>query len=236
MLRAFNVLEGTTRGQILVDDRARPKWAIARDRIYGTLYLGGEFTPALLATLVDHFRTEGSVGIGCWHDDPINRMLPPDPDYDGTTLYFTNRSADVTLAALWSELPGTCALARRDERLFAQSFDYAPTLAAFGSVEDALRLTLGVVVLHDGSVACEAATGAATHGQIEIGVTTAEPYRRRGYATIACAKLIELCELQGYTTWWDSAKQNSASARLARKLGYRSEREYRYAWWAQRAV
>lgn len=233
MLRALNVLEGMVHGQILVDDPMHPRWAIVRDTIYGTLYLGGQFTADLLATLVHHFRAEGGVGISCWPDDPINHMLPPNPDYDGATLYLTDR-AGVVLAALQTELPALYTLVERDTHLFTQSFDYESTLAAFGSVDTVLRLTLGVAVLHEGVVICEAATGAATHGQIEVGVTTAEAYRQRGFATIACARLIELCEQRGYATWWDCAKQNSASTQLARKLGYQTEREYRYTWWSKR--
>jgi len=80
-------------------------------------------------------------------------------------------------------------------------------------------------------VVCEAATGAPTHGLIEVGVTTHESHRQRGLATIACASLITRCEAQGYKTWWDCAKQNLSSTRLARKLGYQNEREYRYIWW-----
>ena len=235
MLRAFNVLEGTTRGQILVDDRAQPRWAIVRDTIYGTLYLGVQCTPSLLASVIDHLRAQGDVGVSCWRDDPINDMLPPNPDYDGATLSFTDRSADIDLASLRPELPASYTLVQRDEQLFTQSFDYDSTLAAFGSVEDVMRLTLGVVLLHDGLVVCEAATGAATHGQIEVGITTAEAYRQRGCATMACAKLIELCEQQGYATWWDCAKHNTASTRLARRLGYQKEREYRYVLWAKRS-
>jgi RimJ/RimL family protein N-acetyltransferase len=82
-------------------------------------------------------------------------------------------------------------------------------------------------------VLCEAATGAPTHGRIEVGVTTAEAHRQRGFATITCATLIALCEAQGYGTWWDCAKQNTPSARLARKLGYQNQQEYRYVWWAK---
>lgn len=234
MFRAFNILEGTVRGQILADESEQPSWAIVRDTIYGTLYLGGGFTPSLLAAAVESFRLQGDVALSCWPDDPINHMLPPDPDYDGATLYFNNRSADVVLRALQPDLPAAYALVQRDKHLFTQSFDYDSTLAAFGNVEHVMRLTLGVALLYDGLVIGEAATGAATHGQIEVGVTVAEAYRQRGYATVLCAKLIELCERQGYATWWDCAKDNTASARLARKLGYQNEREYRHTWWAKR--
>lgn len=233
MPRAFNILQGTIRGQILVDDPAQPTWAVVRDEIYGTLYLGGQFNATLLTTLVAYFRQFGAVGIGCWPNDALNDMLPPQPDYDGTTLYFTDRSRNVALQPLTGQLPSGYTLVPRDEQLFAQSFDYDATLATFGTVENVLRLTLGVVVLHHGVVLCEAATGVSTHGRIEVGVTTGEAHRQRGFATIACARLIEICEAQGYATWWDCATQNIASARLAWKLGYQNEQEYRYVWWAK---
>ena len=128
-------------------------------------------------------------------------------------------------------LPSGYVLVPRDAQLVTQSFDYPSTLAAFGSIENILHLTRGVVIVRDGIVCCEAATGAPTHGRIEVGVTTAEAYRQRGFATAACATLIDICESQGYMTWWDCAKQNTPSVRLAHKLGYLDEQEYRYVWW-----
>ena len=130
-------------------------------------------------------------------------------------------------------MPAGYRLGVRDEHLFRKSFDYQSTMELFGSVEKVMQHTLGVVILHEGMVACEAATGAPTHGLIEVGVTTAEEHRGRGLATIACARLIEMCEEQGYKTWWDCAKQNIPSVRLAKKLGYQGDPEYRYAWWAK---
>lgn len=53
--------------------------------------------------------------------------------------------------------------------------------------------------------------------------------------TIACARLIELCEARGYATWWDCATQNEPSVRLAQRLGYRNGRAYRYVFWATHA-
>jgi RimJ/RimL family protein N-acetyltransferase len=232
MPRAFNVLEGTVRGQILVDHITQPTWALVRNPIYGTLYLGGQYTPSLITSFVEHFRKQGDVGIGSWRDDSLNTMVPPNPDYDGTTIYFTNRSGFVA-SSFVPKLPSQYTLVTRDAEWFAQSFDYESTLASLGTVEEVLRLTLGVVLLYNNTVVCEAATGVATHGKIEVGVTTAEAHRQRGLATIACAKLIELCETKGYATWWDCAKQNNASTRLARKLGYQNEREYRFVWWSK---
>lgn len=232
MPRAFNVLEGLNHGHILVDDRMHPQTSVVRDNVYGTLYFGGNVTASLIASLVQHFRQIGEVGIGCWLDDPINALIPTDFDYDGRTYFFTERSAWEGLHTF--ELPAEYSLRPRDEHLFRQSFDYELTLNTFGTLENVLRYTLGAVILHNDRVICEAATGAATHGQIEIGVTTAESYRRQGFATVACAHLIRTCEEQGYKPWWDCAKQNTPSVKLARKLGYQEEPEYRYVWWAKK--
>ena len=51
MPRAFNVLEGVTRGDILVDDLTNPRTAVVHEAVYGTLYFGGrlDVPPALVA-------------------------------------------------------------------------------------------------------------------------------------------------------------------------------------------
>jgi RimJ/RimL family protein N-acetyltransferase len=231
MPRAFNVLEGLTRGQIMVHDADQPTWAAVREDAFGTLYLGGLVTATLLESLIGYFRHLGDVGFGCWLDSELNAMVPPAPDYDGRTLYFTER-APRHLDLLTAPLPGGYSITARDAELLKQSPDYQMTLDSFGTIENVMKHTRGFVILRAGIVVCEAATGAPTHGQIEIGVNTSEPHRRRGLAAIACAHLIEDCEASGYSTWWDCAKQNTASVNLARKLGYQNEREYRYVWWA----
>lgn len=229
MPRAFNVLEGVNRGRIIADDVGHPSWAVVRESTYGTLYFGGQVDAVLVQRIVQHFRKIGEVGIGCWLDDPLNDMIPPDTDYDGRTLYFTERSR---VSEPNMELPEGYALAIRDMRLFRQSFDYESTVSAFSTEENVLQNTLGVAVLHDDKVVCEAATGAPTRGRIEVGVTTHESHRQLGLASVACLRLIQMCEERGYETWWDCAKQNIPSVKLAHKLGYQNGREYRYVFWA----
>jgi len=229
MPRAFNVLEGVISGQILVDDPTNPTWAVVREATYGTLYFGGQINAPLIASLVKKFRQIGEVGIGGWLDDELNDMLPSNHDYDGRTLYFTERISRNDLMNI--QLPSGYTLVPRDQSLFKQSFDYGSTLDSFGTIENVMSQTFGFVVLQDDKVACEAATGAPTRGLIEVGVTTVESHRQHGLAAIACAHLIEACERKGYKTWWDCAKQNILSTRLARKLGYQNEHEYRYVWW-----
>lgn len=234
MPRALAVLAGITRGEIMADDLAEPTWAAVREATYSTLYLGGRLTAPLVADLVKRLRQQGDVGIGCWPESPLVAMVPPNPQYDGRTLYFPTRSPEVALAPLLSGLPPGYRLVPRDEQLFASSFDAADTLASFGSLEQVMRHTRGVMILHGDRVACEAATGAPVEGRIEVGVTSDEQHRGIGLATAACAALIATCEAEGLATWWDCAAHNAASIHLARRLGFGEGREYRYLLWPQR--
>ena len=77
----------------------------------------------------------------------------------------------------------------------------------------------------------EAFAGPSVRGVVEIGVIVRKEHLRRGSGTIACVHLIRACEDLGYQTYWNCAKQNLASAGLARKLGYRTEREYKLVAW-----
>jgi len=150
-----------------------------REATYGTIYIGGLMNISLLASIVQYFRQIGKVGIGCWINDPLDEILPIDPNYDRRTLYFTERSRRNDISY---QLPSEYILAQRDRHLFSKSFDYESTLDSFGSLENVLKYTEGTIILQDEVLVCEAATGAPTHGRIEIGVTTAETYRGQGLA------------------------------------------------------
>lgn len=57
-------------------------------------------------------------------------------------------------------------------------------------------------------------------GRTLVERTFHEQFRGRGLATLTCATLIAVCETEGLATWWDCAKQNEPSVRLARRPGY----------------
>ncbi len=108
-------------------------------------------------------------------------------------------------------------------------FDYY--VAMFGSVARALEQTIGYCLLHHDKVVCEALAGPLTRGVAEIGIGTAEGYRRQGLATLTTARAIQACEAQGYAAFWNAAQQNVASVALARRLGFQTERSFRVLVW-----
>jgi RimJ/RimL family protein N-acetyltransferase len=154
------------------------------------------------------------------------------------------RQPPITMAGRWispiarpvwkQHMPDGCQVRSVDRQLFERSEDRDFYQVLYGSVEQALEKGLARFLMRGDEICCEAWAYFAARGTIEIATATREPYRGRGYATIACAQIIREYEARGYQTYWNCAKQNLASAALARKLGYRTEKEYRLLAWFKR--
>jgi hypothetical protein len=222
------VLDGTAGGRVLTDDPVAPAWAaIQEDSDDGTLFLAGSLTPELVAELIRTLRRERGVTLGLTPNDPLQALLPPDPDYDGVAIDFEDRDPGVALEGM-VEPPGGYRLMRIDEEL-APRCAWGPWMAA--SLDAALEHGLGYCLLDGDLVVAEGFAGPNVGGDLEIGTITHEAYRHRGLGTVVCARTILECERLGYRVWWNTALQNVASAGLACKLGYRTERPYRVLAW-----
>jgi hypothetical protein len=229
--RCFAVIEGTVAGRIMTDDPLYPTWGAVQEGAFGTVYPGGAIDTPTWRALIADLRKDGDVLVGLWPDDQHIQLLPADPDYDGFTLDFTNRAAGVDLDVYLRQLPNDCKVRSVDQELFERSEDRDFYSALYRSAEQALEKGQARFLICGDEIRSEAFAYFAALGTIEIAVSTREQYRGSGYATIACAALIQDCERQGYQTYWNCARQNLASAALARKLGYRTEREYRLLAW-----
>jgi RimJ/RimL family protein N-acetyltransferase len=94
-----------------------------------------------------------------------------------------------------------------------------------------LEKGFGFCLVSEQELVSEAFAADAALGMIEIGTISGECYRRRGYAAVCCAHLIRECEARSYRTYWNCSKDNQASAGLARRLGYQTEKQFRYVVW-----
>lgn len=229
-IRCFAVLDGSILGQIWTDDPAQPTWGAVQEWAWGTLFLGGQPDAILVHELIEELQRGGGVELGLWPDHPYNQLLPPDPDFDSWELEFTDRPWE-TNPAPDLNVPTGCELLPIDATWFERCHDREVYIRYFGSAEQALKNGFGFCLVRGQEVLSEAFAAEASLGMIEIGTVTAEPYRRRGYALLCCAQLIRECEARGYHIYWNCAKDNPASANLARKLGYQTEREFRFVAW-----
>ena len=102
----------------------------------------------------------------------------------------------------------------------------------WGSTADFLQRGFGFVTIHN-----EAASAAQVVSwsladcrsgtACEIGIRTAEPYRRRGLATITAAAAVEYALSNGFSTvGWHCSEDNLGSIGTAEKVGFERERDY----------
>jgi GNAT superfamily N-acetyltransferase len=231
-LRCFSVLAGPDTGTILTGDPNRPTWAAVWEAGDGTLYFGGAPDESIVGQVVATLRHDGDVLVGFWDGDPLANLLPPDPDYIGSVIEFLDRPADgAGLEAFRGRLPEGHTIRYGDRALLERCLWYDDTVRRHGSAEAFLEKGRVVCLMHDDDILCEAYAGPLVMGVRELGVITHEQYRGRGLATITCAHLIYVCEQSGERTYWNCAAMNVASAAVARKLGYQTEKEYQLRAW-----
>lgn len=229
--RCLVVLNGDAIGRIFTDDPIQPTWGIVQEAYDGTIYPSAVVDTQLLSQLIPQLCANSEVVLGQWYEDTQFDIPALKPEYDGAAIDFTNRPIGAGLENLLRPIPDGYELRQVDAVLFPHCTDYAQSVVAYGSAEKALQKLTGFCLLAGAEVVCEAFAGPAVKGMREMGVATHTAHRRRGLATITCAHLIQACEQIGQQTWWNCAKQNAASVALARKLGYRTEREYRVLAW-----
>lgn len=142
-------------------------------------------------------------------------------------LEFYERDLHSTrLGELRRQLPEGHEIRRIDRKLL-ECCEWRDDMAFYcGSLDNFLRNDLGLCMMCEDEIIVEAYASALGDPLAEIGAITHEPYRGKGYATITVAFLIEALEQRGYQAYWSCDIDNPASARVARKLGFKVERSY----------
>ena len=229
--RCFAVLDGRGTGEIYTDDPANPTWGIVRESANGTIYLGGTLDTATVHQAIARLRHTGDVLIGLWDGDDWLTRLPPNPDYVGRTLEWWDRPVGQGLDVLIARLPDSLRSDAMDADLFPRTDWYACTVAWHGSVERFFQNGGGFCLRLGDQIIGEASYSLQLPALAEVGIQIYARFQGKGYGTALAAYTVRHCEALGYQTYWNTAKQNLPSAAIARRLGYRTEREYNLLAW-----
>lgn len=227
--RAMAVIDGVLAGRIWVDDPARPAWTIVLETADGTVYVGGTPTPIeLLAVLREVTTAAGDLIFGfAGAADPIRSLIPGNPYWRGEAIDFTDRvPPDDEPEAVAASPPFGLRLADLDADTLPGIEWYEDTLVAFGSVDGWRERGVGRALLDGRTVVAESMAGPRVRGMLEMGVATRGPYRRRGCGLYLSRLVARACEERGDRVWWNASATNVPSLRIARRLGFRTERRY----------
>jgi GNAT superfamily N-acetyltransferase len=227
--RALGVIDSALAGRAWVDDPDAPRWTVVVETSDGTVFVGGDVPAPTLVDLLRGVETDaGDLIFGfAGSDDPVRRIVPPDPYFRGEAIDFTDRVVPADEAVAVAGLPPAgVRLADLDGEVLPRTEWYADTLSAYGSAERWAELGIGRVLLAGSEVAAEAMAGPRIRGLMEMGVATRGPYRRNGYGTYLSRLVARACEANGDRVWWNTSATNLPSQRIARRLGFRTERRY----------
>jgi RimJ/RimL family protein N-acetyltransferase len=140
--------------------------------------------------------------------------------------FYQYDSNSEVLDKLRRQLPEDCAIQLIDRQLLERCEWRSEMEFYAGSMSNFLEHGIGLCMMRDGEILVEACASSLGKSRAEIGAITRENYRGRGYAGIACAYLIQICENKGYQAYWSCDADHQASIRVAQKLGFRQTRAY----------
>jgi len=97
----------------------------------------------------------------------------------------------------------------------------------WGSATDFLERGFGFATIHDDEVVSWSLADCTSGTACEIGIHTAEAFRRRGLATVTAAAAMDYALSNGYAMiGWHCTEDNLGSIGAAEKVGFEKERDY----------
>lgn len=221
----FPMLEGRCPADIRVDDGAAPTQCLIRNGI-GVTFASRAISQAFLEEALTDLRETRGVYLISDPETP-RAWNPPPPDLEVERLEFRtfDRRSPGYRDALAEPSDGL-ELHDMDTVSFERCMWRDEMLGLCGSAEILFCHGFGVLLCRDGEVLAEGYAPLLGRGTMEIGVVTAEEHRGNGYATLVAAHAIARCLRKGLVVAWSCEIDNPASAAIARKLGFGSERTY----------
>ncbi|MBR4510985.1 MAG: GNAT family N-acetyltransferase [Ruminococcus sp.] len=117
-------------------------------------------------------------------------------------------------------LPSEFSIRRFDDELFDSVTGRITPRFSWRSYDEFMKNGFGFCVLHNGIPASWAFSAAVSDDEVDIGVETAPDYRHMGLASIAANQMIRCCFEEHKRPVWSCDEGNSASRKLAEKLGF----------------
>jgi RimJ/RimL family protein N-acetyltransferase len=220
------VLKGNHTGKAVVDNRQNPSQCVLRTDA-ALSYFGHQTRQAFLDQAIAHFRKVGPVWLVWPHRTALHSPEIKDAKVINRLEFYEYDPWSETLGKLRGQLPDGYTIQSITRQLL-ESCEWRTEMEFYaGSLSNFLERGIGLCMMRGNEIVVEAYASSLGRTRAEIGAITREAYRGRGYAAIACAYLIKVCEQRGYQAYWSCEADHEASIRVAQKLGFQQERAYR---------
>lgn len=222
----FSVLEGKNPGKVFVNSVENPTQALALLPNSNSVCIGGKFDQKSLNESISFLRKNTDINL-YWPSQGFGKLDPPPNSSDESELieFFDLTDEIEHLKSVSKNIPADCYIHKMDNELIEQCLWRDGIIHDWGSIETFLKNGLGFCLMKGPEILSEAYAPFWGAGYVEIGGRTNEKYRKSGYAYTIFAYLVTKCVDKGFKTRWSTNKDNTASVAVARKLGYKTERE-----------
>jgi len=226
------VVQEAQRGWVFVDDPDRPESAMVINNFGFMQTFGEERSESFDADVTNFFtaQNEHMPTYLLWYSPPLSWQEKLD-DFVPVRVRrrirvrfkFVER-----LAGDISECPQGYNIQLLNKDLIAKTNGLNLSIGSrfWASMDDFLENGLGVCLVKDGEVLSLCYSACVVDGLAEIDIVTSVEYRGQGLATVVAQHFIRECIQRGLQPTWDCFVSNTASMKLAKKLGFAQTETY----------
>ena len=117
---------------------------------------------------------------------------------------------------------------RTNKEIFSEMKGSVVPMYFWNNEDDFYNNGIGFSLFYENRLASTAYSAFIHDRQLELGIETIETYRGKGFAQYACAALIDYCLENNYEPVWSCRLENTASYKLAQKLGFEPVIQFPY--------
>lgn len=228
--RLYSALNNRHPAIALADSVDHPRWCVLRSSWFGCTFIGGEIEPDVLDLAITKLRETGDILLNL--AGPHAASLPLGVmDMERRVEFYDRPSDDISIDRLIASAPARLKVSPVTRDSFNHCAWRDQLLWLYKTDSAYLEQSIGFVLLDGEQILSEAHAFFWGDTIVEIGVITADGHCGLGYASVVSARLIRACEERGYSTYWGCSADNPASIAVARKLGYRVEKNYANAYY-----
>jgi hypothetical protein len=234
---ALAIIEGNNPGWVFVDDLCTPGTALVWAQGVQGFYLVGDASSALFLEELDAFTDQvlrprlRNLGVA-WFE------ISGDENWDaGIEDVFGERDLESSQQWVYTLKPSAykcvtqlqavseCQLLTVERCLLvdlpasSKEFLFSKLIPFWGSVDTFLDTGLGYVLVDGGEIASLCFSGFVADDIHVMDIETEVSHRRKGYAEAVAGAFVAECVEKHFRPHWDCMAENTASARLAEKLG-----------------
>jgi len=241
---ALAIIEGNNPGWVFVDSLNTPRAALVWAQGVEGFYLIGDANGAAFLESLDAYTEQvlkprlRTLGVDWFEVSGSENWNPVIENVFGKRNLKSSQQWVYTLkprghkSVTQCKAVGDCQLLRVDQHLLDnlsvsnKEFLFSKLVQFWGSVDTFLNTGLGYMLVDGEEIASLCCSSFAAEDVHVIDIETGVSHRRKGYAETVARAFVAECVEKHLQLHWDCMAENTASSRLAEKLGF--TQSYRY--------